>query len=51
MDIDHKIFNASIPVKPMAPRRLREADEPRTTGHSRPKQKIPQDKADNQQIK
>ena len=28
IDNDHKKFHASIPVKPMAPRRLRQADEP-----------------------
>ena len=50
-DTDHKKFHASVPVKPMAPRRLRQADEPWTTENSRPKQKIPPEEADNHQIK
>ena len=51
IDTDHKKFHASVPVKPMAPRRLRQADEPWTTHNSRPKQKIPPEEADNHQIK
>ena len=38
IDTDHKKFHASVPVKPMAPRRLPQADEPWTTENSRPKQ-------------
>ena len=51
IDTDHKKFHASVPVKPMAPRQLRQADEPWTTHNSRPKQKIPPEEADNHQIK
>ena len=51
IDTDHKKFHASVPVKPMAPRRLRQAVEPWTTENSRPKQKIPPEEADNHQIK
>ena len=52
MDIgtDHKKFHASVPVKPMAPRRLRQADEPWIKENSRPKQKIPPEETDNHQI-
>ena len=39
IDTDHKIFHASVPVKPMAPRRRRQADEQWTTWNFRPKQK------------
>ena len=39
IDTDRKKFHASVPVKPMAPRRLRQADEPWTAENSRPKQK------------
>ena len=38
MDTDYKRFHASVPVKPMAPRRLRQADEQWTTGSYRSKQ-------------
>ena len=51
IDADHKKFHASVPVKPMAPRRLRQSDEPWTTENSRPKQKIPPEEVDNHQIK
>ena len=51
IDTDHKKFHASVPVKPMVSRRLRQADEPWTTGNSRPKQKIPPEEVDNHQIK
>ena len=44
IDTDHKKFYASVPVKPMAPRRLRQADEQWTTENSRPKQKYHQRK-------
>ena len=50
IDTDHKKFHASVPVKPMAPRRLRQADEPWTTENSRPKRKIPPEETDNHQI-
>ena len=39
IDTDHKKFHASVPVKTMAPRQLRQADEPWTTENFRPKQK------------
>ena len=39
IDTDHKKFHASVLVKPMAPRRLRQTDEPWTTENSRPNQK------------
>ena len=51
IDTDHKKFHASVPVKPMAPRRLRQVDEPWTTENSRSKQKIPPEEADTHQIK
>ena len=51
IDTDHKKFHASVPVKPMAPRRLRQANEPWTIENSRPKQKIPPEEADNHQEK
>ena len=45
-------FHKAIPVKSMAPRRLRQADEPWTTGsYRRPKLKIPPEEAVNHQTK
>ena len=51
IDPDHEKFHASVPVQPMPPRRLCQAEEPWTTENSRPKQKIPPEEADNHQIK
>ena len=50
IDTDHKKFHASVPVKPMASRRLRQADEPWTTENSQTKQKIPPEETDNHQV-
>ena len=51
IDTDHKKCHASVPVKLMAPRRLRQTDEPWTAENSRPEQKIPPEEADNHYIK
>ena len=53
MDIDagHKKFHASVPVKLMALKPLRQADESWTTVNYGPKQKIPLEAVDNQQMK
>ena len=51
IDTDYKKIHASVPVKPMAPRQLRQEDEQWTTGNFRSKQKIPPEEADSHQIK